>query len=115
MKRAEIPGLLERLKRPTSTAEDSRQRARDNSRLLASGSAFDLAEIVESLTELNETKPLSIGERKTLERAKKLLVCEIAEVLRKTREEAERQVDKALRARTNAGPHKQPERQRSLD
>ncbi|HET9531250.1 MAG TPA: CarD family transcriptional regulator [Blastocatellia bacterium] len=115
LKRAEIPGLLERLKRPTSTAEDSRQRARDNSRLLASGSAFDLAEIVESLTELNETKPLSIGERKTLERAKKLLVCEIAEVLRKTREEAERQVDKALRARTNAGPHKQPERQRSLD
>ena len=39
-----------------------------NTRLLASGSAFDLA-IVESLTELNETKTLAPHDRQTLERA----------------------------------------------
>jgi RNA polymerase-interacting CarD/CdnL/TRCF family regulator len=39
-----------------------------------------LAGIVESLTELIETKPLAFGERGTLERAKRLLVCEISEV-----------------------------------
>ena len=65
-----------------------------------SGSAFDLAEIVESLTELIETKPLSFGERGTLERAKRLLVCEISEVTGESMQEAEEQVDRALIART---------------
>lgn len=99
LKRSEIPELMERLKKPAASADNSRQRAVDNLRLLASGSAFNLAEVVESLTELNETKSLSIGERRTLERAKRLLVCELSEVLGKTKEEAERQIDKALGAR----------------
>ena len=64
-----------------------------------SGSAFDLAEIVESLTELSETKKLSFGEHKTLDRAKALLVSEISEVIGETKEKAERQVDMALKAR----------------
>jgi hypothetical protein len=34
-------------------------------------------QIVESLTDLHETKTLAPHERQTLERAKKLLVCEI--------------------------------------
>jgi len=55
-----------------------------------------LAEIVESLTELIETKPLSFGERGTLERAKRLLICEISEVTGTTKQEAEAQVDLAL-------------------
>ena len=99
LKRSEIPELMEKLKKPSTSADNSRQRALDNLRLLASGSAFNLAEVVESLTELNETKSLSIGERRTLERAKRLLVCELSEVLGKTKEEAERQIDKALGAR----------------
>jgi len=99
IKKIEISKLLDQLKKPSQSAEDYRQRARDNVKLFASGSAFDLAEIVESLTELSETKSLSLGERKTLERAKRLLVCEISEVLRGTKEEAEQQIDKALKAR----------------
>lgn len=99
LNKAEIRKLLDRLKEPTQSADNCRQRARDNLKLLASGSAFDLAEVVESLTELSETKPLSVGERKTLERAKNLLVCEISEVLGETKEEATEQIDNALKAR----------------
>ena len=99
LNKAEIRKLLDRLKEPTQSADNCRQRARDNQKLLASGSAFDLAEVVESLTELSETKPLSVGERKTLERAKNLLVCEISEVLGETKEEATEQIDNALKAR----------------
>ena len=99
LKKADIIKLLDQLKKPSQSAEDYRQRARDNSKLFASGCAFDLAEIVESLTELSETKSLSLGERKTLERAKMLLVCEISEVMGQTKKEAEQQIDEALGAR----------------
>ncbi|HEX5733622.1 MAG TPA: CarD family transcriptional regulator [Blastocatellia bacterium] len=99
LKKAEIPRLLGRLKQPSQAADNRIQRARDNLKLLASGSAYDLAEVVESLTELNETKTLSVGERKILDRAKTLLVYEISEVIGETKEEAEQQLDIALKAR----------------
>lgn len=97
--RSEIPKLLSHLKTEAVKAKNWKQRAMDNSKLLASGSAFDLAEIVESLTELSETRALAPHDRQTLERAKKLLVCEIAEVLGETKSAAEEQVDKALQVR----------------
>jgi CarD family transcriptional regulator len=102
LNKPEIAKLLDQLKRPSTAAIDRKQRVRDNLKLLLSGSAFDLAEIVESLTELIETKPLSFGERRTLERAKRLLVCEISEVMGETKQEAEDQVDRALIARPKA-------------
>jgi len=100
LNKPEIPKLLEKLKRPSRASTDRKQRVRDNLKLLLSGSAFDLAEIVESLTELIDTKSLSFGERGTLDRAKRLLICEIAEVTGETKEEVEEQVDRALIART---------------
>ena len=99
LKKSEIPKLLDRLKQPTQEADTSRQRAIDNQKLLASGSAFALAEVIEELTELKEKKALSIGEHKVLERAKRLLVCEISEVMGDTEEEAEQQIEQALNAR----------------
>lgn len=96
LKKTDIPKLLERLNMPTRSVEDYRLRARENARLFASGSAFDLAEIVESMTKLGERKALSISERKSLDKAKRLLVCELAEVLGQTKEEAELQINKAL-------------------
>jgi RNA polymerase-interacting CarD/CdnL/TRCF family regulator len=54
--------------------------------------------IVESLTDLKATKTLTIGQSRTLEKARRLLICEISEVLKETREEAERQLDQALKA-----------------
>ena len=100
MNQPEISKLLDQLKRPSTASTDRRQRGRDNLVLLKSGSAFDLAEIVESLTELIETKPLSFGERGTLQRAKRLLVYEISEVTGETMQEVEDQLDRALIART---------------
>jgi RNA polymerase-interacting CarD/CdnL/TRCF family regulator len=68
----------------------------DNIKLLASGSAFDLAKVVESLTALNATKALSPRDRQTLDRARRILICEISEVMGETKSAAEEQVDKAL-------------------
>ncbi len=100
LRKNEIPKLLDRLKQPTQLIDNCKQRAQNNTRLLASGSAFDLAEVIESLTELSETKKLSMGEHRTLDRARALLVYELSEVIGGTKEEVEQKVDMALKART---------------
>ena len=97
--RSDIPKLLGHLMETTKVAKDWKQRANDILRLFTSGSAFDLAEIVGALTELSETKKLSIRESWTLVRARNLLVCEISEVMGETKSAAEEQVDQALSAR----------------
>lgn len=99
LEKSEIPKLLDHLTKPTKTADGWKQRTMNNLKLFASGSAFDLAEIVESLTGLSETKALSFSEQKTLERARSLLICEIAEVLGETRETVKEQLEDALKAR----------------
>ena len=99
LKRSEIPTLLGRFKKASGSTGNWKQRAMNNMKLFASGSAFDLAEIVESLTELSETKTLAPGDRYALDRARKLLVCEISEVTGETRSAAEEQMDKALKGR----------------
>jgi CarD family transcriptional regulator len=96
LEKSEIPRLLGHLKKTAGTAKNWRQRIIDNLKLLSSGSAFDLAEVVESLTELNQTKVLSPRDRQTLDRARKLLICEISEVMGETKRAAEEQVDEAL-------------------
>jgi len=96
LKKSEIPILLNQLMKVTEIAKDWKQRAKDHLNLFASGSAFDLAEIVESLTSLSRTKSLSVRESWTLDKAKKLLVCEISEVMGKTRGAVEERVDQAL-------------------
>jgi len=98
LKRSDIPKLLSLLKKPAGPAKDWKQRASDNFKLLNSGSAFDLAEVVKSLTRLSETKMLSFRESQMLEKARRLLICEISEVMGETRSAAEEQVDKALKS-----------------
>ena len=97
--REEIPKLLQHMKETARASDTWKQRAIENSKLLTSGSAFDLAEIVGSLTELKERKGLSPAEIRTLEKARRLLVCEIAEVLGKTKSAVEEQINIALQAR----------------
>jgi RNA polymerase-interacting CarD/CdnL/TRCF family regulator len=103
LEESEIPRLLDQLKKPAKTTDGWKQRNLENLRLFASGSAFDLAEIVETLTELSEKKPLSFSECNKLERAKRLLICEISEVTGETKQKVEEQVDQALKARKEAG------------
>ena len=95
--KSEIPKLLSHLKNSATAAKKWRQRAVDNAKLLSSGSAFDLAEIVESLTDLSEAKPLLPRDRQTLEKARKFLICEISEVMEESRSAAEAQIDEALK------------------
>jgi RNA polymerase-interacting CarD/CdnL/TRCF family regulator len=99
LKKSEIPKLLDQLKQPAKPEDTWRERTITNLKLFATGSAFDLAEIVESLTELSETKALSFAESKRLDQAKRLLVSEISEVIGATKEDAEQMVDAALAAR----------------
>jgi RNA polymerase-interacting CarD/CdnL/TRCF family regulator len=108
VKRSDVPKLLGQLMKTSEMARDWKQRANDILRLFTSGSAFDLAEIVGSLTELSETKKLSIREGWTLVRARNLLVCEISEVMGETKSAAEEQVDQALRARKIAVVSRKP-------
>lgn len=102
LKKSEIPTLLGGLMKMAEVTKDWKQRAKENSKLLASGSAFDVAAVVESLTALNERKPLSALEGQTLEKARKLLVGEIAAVMEEPKSAAEERVDQALKARREA-------------
>ena len=101
LKRSEIPELLNHLKlKPSSQPRPGHhysQRALLNAQLITSGSAFDLAEIVSSLTEFSAARSLSYGQKKTLDKAKRLLICEISEVTGETKEEVEAQIDQALK------------------
>jgi len=99
MKKDEIPGLFAHLAKSAKAAGNWRQRAIDNNRLFSSGSAFDLAEVIASLTELGNSRSLTLGESGTLGRAKRLLVCEIAEVIGATKAAVEAEVESALNAR----------------
>jgi CarD family transcriptional regulator len=94
--KSEIPKLLGHLKKGGVTEKNWKQRAMDNAKLLSSGSAFDLAEVVESLTELSAMRALSPRDRQTLDKARKRLICEISEVTGETKGVTEEQVDSAL-------------------
>jgi RNA polymerase-interacting CarD/CdnL/TRCF family regulator len=98
MKRSEIPGLLDHLRKRVKTSDNWKQRAADNWKRFNSGSPYDLAEVVASLTELSRTKALTFEESGALDKAKRLLVCEISEVTRDSRTAVEEQVDCALKA-----------------
>lgn len=106
LKKSDIPKLLDQLMEITEVNKDWKQRAKDTFNLFSSGSAFDLAKIVESLTALSQRKSLSIRESWMLEKARRLLVCEISEVMGKTKSVVEKRVDQALEARktANASP-----------
>lgn len=99
LKTSEIPVLLEQLTKTGEVSKDWKQRARDHMKLLLSGAAFDLAEVVGSLTTLNSCKALSVRENFVLEKAKRLLVCEISEVLGNTKIAAEEMINGALKGR----------------
>ena len=99
LNRSDIPKVLGLLKEPPGADKDWQQRANDNFKLLTSGSAFDLAEVVKSLTRLSEKKTLSFRESRTLEKARKLLIGEISEVMGETKSAAEKHVDEALKTR----------------
>jgi CarD family transcriptional regulator, regulator of rRNA transcription len=94
--KSEIPKLLGHFKKSPAASKNWKQRAIDNTKLLASGSAFDLVEVVESLTQLSQSKALLPRDRQTLNKARNFLICEIAEVMGESWDAAEEELDRAL-------------------
>jgi CarD family transcriptional regulator len=79
-----------------ATYDDWKGRFQANSEKMRSGDIEAVAEVLKSLTALNEIKPLSYRERRMLDRARFLLVSELAEASGKATAEIESQIDVAL-------------------
>jgi CarD family transcriptional regulator len=71
-------------------------RFKDNSDKMRTGSIYDMADVLKSLTFLAKSKSLSFREKRMLDRAKSLIVSEVSEVMRVTAAEIESRVESAL-------------------
>src|SRR6058998_2753755 len=71
-------------------------RFKDNSDKMRSGSIYEVADVLKSLTFLAKSKSLSFREKRMLDRAKFLIISEVSEVMRETAAEIEGRVDRAL-------------------
>ena len=83
-------------------------RFKDNSDKMRSGSIYEVADVLKSLTFLAKSKSLSFREKRMLDRAKFLIISEVSEVKRESAPAIEARVDRALehcftaKARTTA-------------
>jgi len=75
---------------------DWKHRFKENSERMRTGSLLDVATVLKSLVALSRNKPLSFREKKMLERARHLLVTELAMARRTTEETVESSLAKAL-------------------
>ena len=71
-------------------------RFKDNSDKMRTGSIYDMADVLKSLTFLSKSKSLSFREKRMLDRAKALIISEVSEVMREKALEVEARVDRAL-------------------
>jgi len=71
-------------------------RFKDNSDKMRTGSIYDMADVLKSLTFLSKSKSLSFREKRMLDRAKFLVISEVSEVMRETAQSIEGRVDSAL-------------------
>jgi CarD family transcriptional regulator, regulator of rRNA transcription len=89
-------------------------RFKDNSDKMRSGSIYEVADVLKSLTFLAKSKSLSFREKRMLDRAKFLIISEVSEVMRETAAAIEGRVDRALercftvKARTTVAPPPRP-------
>jgi CarD family transcriptional regulator len=71
-------------------------RFKDNSDKMRTGSIYDMADVLKSLTFLAKSKSLSFREKRMLDRAKALIISEISEVMQTTVADIEERVNAAL-------------------
>jgi CarD family transcriptional regulator, regulator of rRNA transcription len=89
-----VLGFLEKGK--LNSHHDWKHRFKENSERMRTGSLLEVAVVLKSLVSLSRSKPLSFREKKMLERAKYLLVSEMATSRNTTAESAEAIVVKSL-------------------
>jgi CarD family transcriptional regulator len=95
--RREVSRVVKILKNgEVTTYDDWKGRFQANSEKMRTGDIRAVSEVLKSLTTLNEVKPLSYRERKMLDRARFLLISELAEAGGKKTDEVESQIDAAL-------------------
>jgi CarD family transcriptional regulator len=95
--RKEINRVLKVLRNTeVATYDDWKGRYQANSEKMRTGDILAVAEVLKSLTILNEAKPLSYRERKMLDRARFLLISELSEASGKKADDTEETIDTAL-------------------
>lgn len=91
--------LLNTLSEDFSTIPaDWKVRHRDYSEKVKRGELFEVADVLKKLTYLSRQKPLSFREQRLLEKARYLVISELAAVCRCKECEIEQRVDAALKA-----------------
>src|ERR1700733_10663119 len=79
MRQAETSKVMTYLEKGKFTSHhDWKHRCKENSERMRTGSLIEVAAVLKSLVALSRTKPLSFREKKMLERAKYLLISELA-------------------------------------
>jgi len=91
---SKVLGYLEKGK--FNSHHDWKHRFKENSERMRTGSLIEVAAVLKSLVALSRTKPLSFREKKMLERAKYLLVTELATARNATTESMETALVKSL-------------------
>jgi CarD family transcriptional regulator len=80
---------------------DWKNRFKDFSDRMRSGDLFLIAEVLKTLTYLNQLKPLSFREKRMLEKARQLIISELATVGGVSEAKIEPKVDAALKGACN--------------
>src|SRR5580693_5774972 len=91
---SKVLGYIEKGK--FNSHHDWKHRFKENSERMRTGSLIEVAAVLKSLVALSRTKPLSFREKKMLERAKYLLVSEMATARNTSSENMESTVVKSL-------------------
>ena len=93
-------------------AHDWKDRFKEFSDKMRTGDVFEVADVLKNLTYLSHSKPLSFREQRMLERARYLVISELAAVCRQPECSVEPRVEQAL-ARACARHERQPVRTRA--
>lgn len=80
----------------SASHHDWKHRFKENSERMRTGSLMEVATVLKGLVSLSRTKPLSFREKKMLDRAKHLLVTELATVRNTTEQTMETNLVRAL-------------------
>jgi CarD family transcriptional regulator len=100
--RRQLTSLFEQLREePARTPRSWKGRYKENSDRMRTGSIFEVAEVLKNLSRLSRSKNLSYREKRMLDKARQLVVTEVAAVQKTAVEKAEQQIDRALAASTS--------------
>ncbi len=95
--RTKVKKVLQKLREEEVTVpQDWKGRFQENQEKMRSGDLEQVAEVLKSLTFLSSVKALSYRERKMLDRARALVVSELAEACKTSVPAMEKQVEEAL-------------------